>query len=54
MAEEYDEDRLEELNECPGKGGYAVVREDTQGFAGDLGGDFHLDLTEPYRALVML
>ncbi|MGD0217724.1 MAG: hypothetical protein ABSC45_09485 [Desulfobaccales bacterium] len=54
MAEEYDEDRLEQLNECLGKGDYALVSEDTQGFAGDLVIDFNLELTEPYRALIML
>jgi len=32
----------------------ALVSEDTQGFAGDLVIDFHLDLVEPYRALIML
>ena len=54
MAEEYDEDRLEQLNECLGQGDYALVSEDTQGFAGDLVIDFNLELTEPYRALIML
>lgn len=56
MAEEYDEDRLEQLNECLGQGDYALVSEDTQGFAGDLVIDFHIgqDLNEPYRALIML
>jgi len=32
MGEEYDEDRLEQLNEALAKGDYALVREDTQGF----------------------
>ncbi|MGA8570888.1 MAG: hypothetical protein ACLP7A_03445 [Desulfobaccales bacterium] len=54
MAEEYDEDRLGQLNEFLGKGDYALVSEDTQGFAGDLVIDFNLGLTEPYRALIML
>ncbi|MGA7576965.1 MAG: hypothetical protein ACLQUW_00480 [Desulfobaccales bacterium] len=54
MAEEYDEDRLEQLNEFLGKGDYALVSDDTQGFAGDLVIDFNLELTEPYRALIML
>ena len=54
MAEEYDEDRLEQLKEFLGRGDYALVSEDTQGFAGDLVIDFHLELTEPYRALIML
>ncbi len=54
MAEEYDEDRLGQLNEFLGKGDYALVSDDTQGFAGDLVIDFKLELTEPYRALIML
>jgi hypothetical protein len=56
MAEEYDGDRLEQLNECLGKGDYTLVSEATQGFAGDLVIDFHIgqDLNEPYRALIML
>ncbi|MGD0829060.1 MAG: hypothetical protein ABSA09_13405 [Desulfobaccales bacterium] len=56
MAEEDDEDRLEQLNECLGQGDYVLVSEDTQGFAGDLVMDFHSgqDLKEPYRALIML
>jgi hypothetical protein len=53
MAGEYDEDRLEQLNACLAKGGFALVSEDTQGFAGDLMIDFNLELTEPYRALIM-
>lgn len=54
MAEEYDEDRLEQLNEHLGKGDYALVSDDTQGFAGDLVVDFALNLESPYRALIML
>ena len=56
MAKEYDEDRLKQLNECLGKGDYALVSEDIQGFAGDRVIDGHIgqDLNEPYRALVML
>ena len=54
MAEAYDEDRLEQLNEYLAKGDYALVSDDTQGFAGDLVIDFALNLAEPYRALVML
>lgn len=54
MAEEYDEDRLEQLNEHLAKGDYALVSDDTQGFAGDLVIDFALNMAEPYRALVML
>lgn len=54
MAEEYDDDRLEQLNEYLAKGDYALVSDDTQGFAGDLVIDFPLNLAEPYRALIML
>ena len=54
MAEEYDEDRLGQLNEHLAKGDYVLVSDDTQGFAGDLVIDFALDQEFPYRALVML
>lgn len=54
MAEEYDEDRLGQLNEHLAKGDYVVVSDDTQGFAGDLVIDFALELENPYRALIML
>ena len=54
MAEEYDEDRLEQLNEHLAKGDYALVSDDTQGFAGDMVIDFALNQEFPYRALVML
>jgi len=53
MGEEYDEDRLEQLNEALAKGDYTVVSEDTQGFAGDYVIDFGLKLAEPYRALIL-
>ena len=54
MAEEYDEDRLAQLNEHLATGDYALVSDDTQGFAGDLVIDFALNLENPYRALIML
>ncbi len=54
MGPEYDKDRLEQLNEALTKGDYALVSDDTQGFAGDLVIDFPLNLAEPYRALIML
>jgi hypothetical protein len=54
MAEEYDDDRLEQLNEHLAKGDYVVVSDDPQGFPGDLVIDFPLDLENPYRALIML
>ena len=54
MSEEYDADRLEQLNEYLAQGDYALVSDDTQGFAGDLVIDFALNQEFPYRALVML
>lgn len=54
MAEEYDADRLEQLNEYLARGDYAVVSDDTQGFAGDLVIDFPANVAEPYRALILL
>jgi hypothetical protein len=54
MAEEYDEDRLEQLNEALAKGDFVVVSDDTQGFPGNLVIDFPLTMSEPYRALIML
>jgi hypothetical protein len=54
MAEEYDADALQMLNEHLGKGDYAVVSDDTQGFPGDLIIDFPLNVQEPYRALIQL
>ena len=54
MAEEYDDDRLGQLNEHLAKGDYSVVSDDTQGFAGDLVVDFALNQEYPYRALIML
>jgi hypothetical protein len=54
MAEEYDEDRLAQLNEHLAQGDYALVSDDTQGFAGDLVIDFALNLEFPYRALIMV
>ncbi len=54
MAEEYDDDRLAQLNEYLAKGDYAMVSDDTQGFAGDMVIDFALNQESPYRALIML
>ncbi len=54
MSEEYDADRLEQLNEHLARGDYALVSDDTQGFAGDLVIDFALQQEFPYRALVLL
>ncbi len=54
MGEEYDDERLEQLNEYLAKGDYALVSDDTQGFAGDMVIDFALNQEFPYRALIML
>lgn len=54
MAEEYDDDRLEQLNEHLAKGDFALVSDDTQGFAGDMVIDFDLNQESPYRVLIML
>jgi hypothetical protein len=54
MAEEYDDDRLAQLNEFLAQGDYALVSDDTQGFAGDMVIDFDLNQEFPYRALIML
>lgn len=54
MAEEYDDDRLEQLNEHLAQGDYVLVSDDTQGFAGDLVIDFSLNQEFPYRALIRL
>jgi len=54
MAEEYDDDRLQQLNEHLAQGDYVVVSDDPQGFPGDLVVDFSLDLENPYRALILL
>ena len=53
-AEEYDADRLPQLNEYLAKGDFALVSDDTQGFPGDLVIDFALDQKFPYRALIRL
>ncbi len=54
MGEEYDSDRLEQLNEYLIKGDYALLSDDTQGFPGDLVLDFPAGSEQPYTALVML
>jgi hypothetical protein len=54
MGEEYDADRLEQLNEALAKGDYTLVSDDTQGFAGDYVIDFDLQQAEPYRALILV
>jgi hypothetical protein len=50
MGSEYDEDRLEQLNDHLARGDYAMVSDNIQGFPGDL--DFPLTMEEPYRALI--
>ena len=54
MSEEYDADRLEQLNEHLIRGDYALLSDDTQGFPGDLVLDFPAGAEQPYTALVML
>jgi hypothetical protein len=54
MGEEYDRDRLEQLNEHLGKGDYALLSDDTQGYPGDLVIDFPARSEEPYTALIQL
>jgi hypothetical protein len=54
MGEEYDADRLEQLNEHLDKGDYALLSDDTQGFPGDLVLDFPAASEQPYTVLVML
>ena len=54
MGEEYDADRLEQLNEHLAQGDYALLSNDTQGFAGDLVLDFPAAAEQPYTVLVML
>ena len=54
MGEEYDADRLEQLNEYLAQGDYALLSDDTQGFAGDLVLDFPAASEQPYTTLIML
>ena len=54
MGVEYDDDRLEQLNEHLAQGDYALVSDDTQGYAGDLVSAFPLNLEAPYRARILL
>ena len=54
MGEEYDADRLEQLNEHLAKGDYALLSDDTQGYPGDLVLDFPAASEQPYTVLVML
>ena len=54
MGEEYDADRLEQLNEYLVQGDYALLSDDTQGFAGDLVLDFPAASEQPYTTLIML
>lgn len=54
MGEEYDDDRLEQLNDYLAKGDYALLSNDTQGFPGDMVIDFPAGSEEPYTVLVQL
>ncbi|MHB8069509.1 MAG: hypothetical protein ACYDIC_16580 [Desulfobaccales bacterium] len=54
MGEEYDNDRLEQLNAHLTKGDYALLSDDTQGFPGDLVIDFPAASEQPYTAIVQV
>jgi hypothetical protein len=54
MGEEYDGERLAQLNEYLAKGDYVPVSDDTQGFPGNLVIDFPANSPEPYRASKLL
>jgi hypothetical protein len=54
MGEEYDADRLDQLNEYLYQGDYVLVSADTQGYPGDLIVDFPRQARAPYRALILL
>jgi len=54
MGEEYDNNRLEQLNEHLAKGDYALLSDDTQGFPGDLVIDFPAASEQPYTAIIQV
>ena len=54
MGEEYDRDRLEQLNDHLAKGDYAPLSDDTQGFPGDLVIDFPAAAEQPYTAIIQV
>lgn len=54
MGEEYDGDRLEQLNEHLAKGDFALLSNDTQGFPGDLVIDFPAASEQPYTAIIQV
>jgi hypothetical protein len=54
MGEEYDDNRLEQLNEHLAKGDYALLSDDTQGFPGDLVIDFPGASEQPYTAIIQV
>ena len=54
MGEEYDGDRLGQLNDYLSQGDYALLSDDTQGFPGDLVLDFPAASEEPYTVVVQL
>lgn len=54
MGEEYDDDRLEQLNEHLAKGDYGLLSNDTQGFPGDLVIDFPAASEQPYTAIIQV
>jgi len=54
MGEEYDLNRLEQLNDHLAKGDYALLSDDTQGFPGDLVIDFPAASEQPYTAIIQV
>ncbi|MEW6659150.1 MAG: hypothetical protein AB1424_10860 [Thermodesulfobacteriota bacterium] len=54
MGQEYDNDRLGQLNEHLAKGDYALLSDDTQGFPGDLVIDFPAASEQPYTAIIQV
>ncbi len=54
MGEEYDGNRMEQLNDHLAKGDYALLSDDTQGFPGDLVVDFPAGSEQPFTALIQL
>ena len=54
MGEEYDDDRLGQLNDHLTQGDYALLSNDTQGFPGDLVLNFPAASEQPYTVLIQI
>jgi hypothetical protein len=54
MGEEYDGDRLEQLNAHLAQGDYALLSDDTQGFPGDLVIDFPAASEQPDTVIIQV